>query len=50
MSEQDLPKLIAKQRQLLMEESVISDLLKKVRDEMHKLQVTYKCSLELLGQ
>jgi hypothetical protein len=39
MSEQDLPSIIAEQRQLLLEESVILELLKKVRDEMHKLQV-----------
>ncbi|XP_069679131.1 snRNA-activating protein complex subunit 5-like [Periplaneta americana] len=35
----DLPSLIAEQRRLLLEESVILDVLKKVRDEMHKLQI-----------
>jgi hypoxanthine-guanine phosphoribosyltransferase len=39
MTEKDLPTLIAEQRQLLQEKSVILELLKKVRDEMHKLQV-----------
>jgi hypothetical protein len=41
MTEKDLPSLIAEQRQLLLEKSVILDLLRKVRDEMHKLQVIY---------
>lgn len=39
MTAKDLPTLIAEQRQLILEKSVILDLLKKVRDEMHKLQV-----------
>nr|AGM32596.1 hypothetical protein [Coptotermes formosanus] len=39
MSEQDLPSLIAAQRQLLMEKTVIAEMLKKVRSEMQKLQV-----------
>lgn len=39
MSEQDLPKLIAAQRRLLMEQTVISEMLKQVRNEMQKLQV-----------
>jgi hypothetical protein len=41
MTEKDLPSLIAEQRQLILEKSVILDLLRKVRDEMHKLQVIY---------
>jgi hypothetical protein len=41
MTEKDLPTLIAEQRQLILEKSVILDLLRKVRDEMHKLQVMY---------
>lgn len=39
MTEKTLPTLIAEQRQLLQEKSVILELLRKVRDEMHKLQV-----------
>lgn len=41
MTEKDLPSLIAEQRHLIIEKSVILDLLRKVRDEMHKLQVIY---------
>jgi hypothetical protein len=41
MTEKDLPTLIAEQRQLILEKSLILDLLRKVRDEMHKLQVIY---------
>jgi hypothetical protein len=39
MSDQDLPSLIAAQRQLLMEKNVILEMLKQVRNEMQKLQV-----------
>lgn len=39
MSEQDLPSLIALQRRLLMEKTVIIEILKQVRNEMQKLQV-----------
>jgi hypothetical protein len=43
MTEKKLPTLIAEQRQLLQEKSVILKLLRKVRDEMHKLQVIINC-------
>lgn len=39
MLEHNLSSLIAKQRRLLTEESVLLTLLKEVRNEMHKLQV-----------
>jgi hypothetical protein len=38
MSE-DLPSLIAVQRRLLMEKMILLEMLKKVRNEMQKLQV-----------
>lgn len=50
MSEQDLPSLIATQRRLLREKTVILDMLKLVRNETHKLQVKWKYNSRLKGQ
>jgi hypothetical protein len=50
MSGQDLSRLIADQRRLLMEKKVISEMLQQVRNEMQKLQVNEKRNTGLEGQ